>query len=87
MEDEYGLTVKFGLKDESTNTKYKAKSKLRIYDGINDDVLLEIGFEFNNFLRQVGYVRKEDYMLMEDLTEEEVEYLKKCLANRRGTSI
>lgn len=34
-----------------------------------------IGYQFNAFLAQCGYARNNQFMLMKDLTEEEVELL------------
>lgn len=58
---------------------YEAKSTFMPCE--EDSELKYMGDTFNNFLRQMGFVRHNDYILMKDLTEDEVsaltEYLKK----------
>jgi len=45
--------------------------------------LQDMGNAFNNFLRQVGFIRRNDYMLMADLTEEELEAAESFLDDLR----
>lgn len=65
------ITMLFGLVDEFGNT-YKTVSKIDVTGYSGEDVLNKIGTQFNIFLKQSGYVRTGDYMLMEDLTEDEL---------------
>lgn len=51
-----------------------ASSTLCDCDDIGDDIV-NIGRQFNVFLKQVGYVMDNDYMLMESLTDAERDYL------------
>ena len=46
-----------------------------------------IGEQLNTFLRQIGYIRNRDYMLMEDLTEEEHDALLDYLQDLRDGNV
>ena len=42
-----------------------------------------MGEAFNNFLRQMGFIRHNDYILMQDLTEDELEAVESFLSDLR----
>ena len=46
--------------------------------------LYDLGGAFNNFLRQLGFIRKNECMLMEDLTENELDAVTEFLSDLRG---
>ncbi|MEG1882296.1 MAG: hypothetical protein RR224_01075 [Clostridia bacterium] len=74
MQEDNKITVKFELTNEF-GSHYIQESHFEVFHSLGDTELDCIGEQFNVFLKQIGYVRKNDYMLMEDLTEEEVEAL------------
>lgn len=84
MNDDYDLRVRFGL-DIKDSGSYSAESSFRVFPDQGDTELGEIGRQLNAFLRQAGYVRNGDCMLMESLTEDELWHLEDCLAEYRGT--
>lgn len=45
--------------------------------------LNDMGEAFNNFLRQMGFIRHNDYILMQDLTEDELEAVESFLSDLR----
>lgn len=59
---------------EFTNTfgsYFNQSSDIQLFE--RTDEICEIGEKLNIFLRQIGYPRRNDYIFMEDLTEEELE--------------
>lgn len=63
--------------------EYSAESKVADYPEVGDSQIVTLGMQFNSFLRQAGYFRKNDYLFMTDVTEEEMWYLDACLADYR----
>ena len=47
--------------------------------------LVELGVCFNNFLRQVSYPRENNFLFMEDITEDEYEFLDEALSDYRDS--
>lgn len=78
MQEDNKITIKFELTNEFGG-HYIQESHFEVFSSLGDSELDCIGEQFNIFLKQVGYIRKNDYMLMEDLTEEEVEALSNYL--------
>lgn len=62
---------------------YKARSTFMPSDIDNGGELADIGEAFNNFLRQMGFIRHNDYILMSDLTEDELEAVESFLSDLR----
>lgn len=54
---------------------FSASSEVTVYEDLGETELDAIAEQLNNFLRQVGYYRPRDYILLKDLTGEEYEYL------------
>lgn len=75
-----GNKVTIGFTMKHAGNKYKAKSTFEVYEG---SVLDEIGEMFNTFLKQVGYARENDYVLMNDVTLDELQLLEAYLAKIR----
>lgn len=75
-----GNKVTIGFTMKHAGNKYKAKSTFEVYEG---SVLDEIGEMFNTFLKQVGYTRENDYILMNDVTLDELQLLEAYLAKIR----
>lgn len=76
------ITIGFSYNDEETENYYNAESTMDLDTGFVD-VIDELGEQFNTFLKQVGYVRKNDYIFMEDVDEEEHAALSAFLDNYR----
>lgn len=71
----------FSIRFELTNefgSEYTQSARIENFD-VYDSDLEFIGEQLNCFLRQCGYIRKNDCMFMEDITEEEREVLMDCL--------
>lgn len=75
------ITIGFELIDDD-GRKYSAHSSFPVYDA---SILNELGEQFNTFLKQAGFVRTNDYLLMMDVTEEERARLEHFLMVLRGT--
>ena len=54
-----------------------------VYYSFGEDDALVIGEFVNDFMKAAGYVFNKDYILMESLDEEELDYLEDCLAEYR----
>lgn len=79
MEDK--IRIRFELTDENKNN-FINESTVDVIFG--DTVLNTIGEQLNAFLRQCGYMRKNDYIFMEDITDEEYEALGDYLRSLRS---
>lgn len=77
------LTISFTLIDECGN-EYTATSKEGAVNDIHESDLEFIGRQLNAFLKQCGYYRKRDNILMSDLTDEEYDELLGYLEALRG---
>ena len=75
-----GNKVTIGFTMKHAGNKYKAKSTFEVYEG---SILDEIGEMFNTFLKQAGYTRENDYILMNDVTLDELQLLEAYLAKIR----
>lgn len=73
------ITVEFAYTNEFGDG-YEAKSTF-MPTGYGDPY--DLGRAFNNFLRQIGYVRKNEYMLTDDLTEDELDTIEEFLIDLR----
>lgn len=72
MEDCRYLTIGFTYEDSTIGTEYAAKSTFPVFESLGETDLELIGTKIKCFLDQVGYYgMRNDYMLMESLTEEE----------------
>lgn len=69
------ITISFGFTNEFGNT-YKASSSLEPAYSFGESELDCIGRQLIAFLRQITYPMQNDYLLMEDLTEDELWHLK-----------
>lgn len=55
----------------SFGSHFTQSSDIGLFSDPNE--IYEIGEKLNLFLRQIGYPRRNDYIFMEDLTEEELQ--------------
>lgn len=66
--------IKFSAKftNEFGHT-FKVSTKTETYPNMGEDELRVIGNVMSDFLRQIGYIQKGDTILMDSLTEDELE--------------
>ena len=76
------ISIGFSFTDAYGND-YSANTKVEVLTAIESEIDV-IGQKFNAFLSQCGYVRENQFMLMKDLTEEEVESLTAYLDDIRN---
>ena len=72
-EEYHHISIGFSFTDAYGND-YSANTNVEIISDIESEIDV-IGYQFNAFLAQCGYARNNQFMLMKDLTEEEVELL------------
>lgn len=77
------LTIGFRLVNEFGD-EYTMTTKQEVSDVAYDSDLEFIGEQLNVFLKQCGYYRKHDNILMSDLTDDEYCALFEYLAKLRG---
>lgn len=82
--EEPRIKIGFTLTDHFGN-EYSATSNVEVFESLGERDLDVIGEQLNTFLRQIGYIRSRDCMLMEDLTEEEHDALLDYLDELRGS--
>lgn len=82
MDKEPKLTIGFELTDEFGN-HYKSESAAEIFESLGETDLDFIGEQLNVFLKQCGYSRKNNYIFMEDITEDEYIALDEYLSELR----
>lgn len=82
MINENQITIGFRMKD-TNGGEYTQESTVEVFFDQGEDELQVIGRQLNCFLRQVGYFRHNDYILMEDLTEDEYEAAEEFLGEFR----
>lgn len=82
--DEYKekLTIDFRLVNE-LGDEFRSSSVSYVFEELGETQILFMGKQFNTFLKQCGYYRKNDYIFMEDVTEEELEALEDYLSELR----
>ena len=81
-ENDHLITVGFHYVSELGH-EFKAESKTTYIPEFGETELSMIGGCLNAFLRQIGFYRRNDWMLMEDLTEEEYDALTDYLQELR----
>lgn len=88
MQEENRITIKFEYTDEFKNHSSQESSR-QTFPDLGVDELSIIGEQLNIFLKQIGFYRKNDYIFMEDITEEEysalADFLEGYRAKRMGT--
>ena len=76
------LKIGFTYEDTDINCSFSSESCVEIIDDFETDYSF-IGRQLNTFLKQCGYARDGEYMLMDSLTEYEYELLADYLAEIR----
>ena len=82
IENQNRPTIGFNFENEFGD-KFSSTTTVGLHSGQDFADIDLIGRQLNIFLRQCGYYRKNDCILMEDVTEEERETLANCLAELR----
>lgn len=77
------IRIRFELVDENGN-RYCSDSAVEVFRDLGETDLDVIGEQFNVFLKQCGYYRKNDHIFMEDITEEEYDALSDYLNELRN---
>lgn len=83
MQNENKVTVGFTFTDELGN-HYSQESKFEVFSDMGENEIDLIGERLNVFLKQIGYIRKNDLIFMEDVTPDEFEALSDFLDDYRA---
>lgn len=76
--------IKFSVKfTNEFGHKFKVSTKTETYTSMGEDELRVIGNVMSDFLRQIGYIQKGDTILMDSLTEDELEAVQDYLFEYR----
>ena len=81
-ENQSKLTIGFNFENEFGD-KFSATTTAEVFNDLGETDIDFVGDQLNTFLKQCGYARKNDHIFMEDVTEEEMEFLYGCLAEFR----
>ena len=79
--NEHKTTIRFELTNE-WGSHYIAETSRELHYDLESELGF-IGEQLIAFLRQAGYYMKNSNLLMEDLTDEELDYLSGCLDEYR----
>ena len=82
VENQNKMTIGFILESERGD-KFSATTTADVCRHLGDTDIDFIGEQLNAFLKQCGYIRENDYIFMEDVTEEECMALADYLAELR----
>lgn len=77
------ITIGFRFTNEFGDD-FSSDSTVSVYEEIGDTELSTIVQAFNQFLRQIGYIRKNENMYERDLTDEEYEAVDNLIADMRN---
>ncbi len=83
MQNENKVTVGFTFTNEFGD-HYSQESKFEVFLDMGENEIDRIGEQLNVFLKQIGYIRKNDLIFMEDVTPEEFEALSDFLDDYRA---
>ena len=76
--------IKFSAKfTNEFGHKFKVSTKTETYTSMGEDELRVIGNVMSDFLRQIGYIQKGDTILMDSVTEDELEAVQDYLFEYR----
>lgn len=78
------LKIGFTYEDTDIHCSFSSESCVEIMEDFETDYSF-IGRQMNMFLKQCGYFREGEYILMDSLTEEEYDILSDYLAKIRET--
>lgn len=77
------LKIGFTYEDTGINCSFSSESCVELMEDFETDYSF-IGRQLNTFLKQCGYVREGEYVLLDSLTEYEYDRLTDYLAEIRG---
>lgn len=77
------INIGFSFKDEFGHV-YTQGSNVEVFTELGDNDITVIGRQLNCFLKQCGFYRPNDYILMNSVTEDEEEILSDYLNNLRS---
>ena len=77
------ITIGFYLSSEDGG-EYESKSTMEVFDSLGETEISVIGEQLNSFLRQCGYIRDNPLIFMEDVTEDEYDFLDEQLREYRA---
>ena len=83
MQNDEKITIKFELTNEFGD-HFIQESTLEVFKDLGENDIDRIGELLNVFLKQAGYIRKNDYIFMEDVTAEEFDALTDFLDDYRS---
>lgn len=83
MNDNSKLTIGFHCTTLEGFT-YDATSTVEVFFDFGENELDVIGQQLNVFLQQMGYARKNDYIFMRDISEDEYEAIEDFLKDYRA---
>lgn len=76
-------SIKIRFELETAFGQYSQESQFKVFTDLGDTEVGCIGEQLNTFLKQAGYIRRNDYIFMEDVTEDELEALEDYLHSLR----
>lgn len=79
------ITIEFRLVSEFGD-EFSSSTTSHVFNELGETDMMFIGEKLNTFLKQCGYFRKNDYIFMEDVTEDELTALEDYLAELREKS-
>lgn len=77
------IKVRFEL-ETALGEHYVQESQFEVFTELGDTDVDRIGEQLNVFLKQAGYIRKNDYIFMEDVNEDEYEAISDFLQSLRN---
>lgn len=77
------INIGFSFKDEFGHV-YTQNSSVEVFTELGDNDITVIGRQLNCFLKQCGFYRPNDYILMDSITEDEAEILSDYLIDLRS---
>lgn len=80
------ITIGFTLEDRCGNV-FSQSSAVEVFEDLGETELDVIGTQFNTFLKQCGYTRYNDNILMEDLSDEEYDAMVDYLCDLRADKV
>lgn len=77
------INIGFSFEDEFGHN-YTQSSNVEVFTELGDNDITVIGRQLNCFLKQCGFYRPNDYILMDSITEDEEELLSDHLNDLRS---
>lgn len=85
MIDTENPVIKIGFTyEDELGEEFSASSSRQIFEDLGEAPLDIISEQLNIFLKQIGFVRRNEYILMDDLTADEYDALKDYLEQLRN---